>query len=222
MSTSRQLLGQRVIVVGGGGQGKSIATILADMGATVIGFLDDSPDLQGTQVMGLPVLGGHQEILKLNVDGAILAIGSNAVRYRIYERLVSWGVTMVNAIHPTAYIAPSAQIGQGVVVKYFGVVDAAATVGNNVIVGMHTMVAHDAQVGSHAHVSAGSRICGHVCIQEGAFVAVNATIVPATTVGAWSTVGANAVVNKDLAPNVTAVGAPARVIKRHPDGWYLG
>jgi serine acetyltransferase len=36
-------------------------------------------------------------------------------------------------------------------------------------------------------------------------------------VGPFTTVGAGAVVNRDLPPAVTAVGVPARAIKENPD-----
>jgi len=40
-------------------------------------------------------------------------------------------------------------------------------------------------------------------------------------VGEWSIVGAGAAVVKDVPPNVTVVGIPARVMRTRPEGWHL-
>ena len=47
-------------------------------------------------------------------------------------------------------------------------------------------------------------------VQRGATVGANATIVCGVTLGAWSMIGAGAVVTRDVAPNELVVGNPAR------------
>jgi acetyltransferase-like isoleucine patch superfamily enzyme len=44
-------------------------------------------------------------------------------------------------------------------------------------------------------------------------------LIPQAHVGEWSIVGAGAVVTKELPSNITAVGAPAKVIKQRDAGW---
>lgn len=53
-----------------------------------------------------------------------------------------------------------------------------------------------------------------VRICEGAFIGVNAVILPGVTIGRHAIVGANAVVVKDVPDYVTVAGAPARIIGR--------
>lgn len=53
-----------------------------------------------------------------------------------------------------------------------------------------------------------------VKICKGAFVGINATILPGVTIGRHAIVGSNAVVTKDVPDYATVVGAPARIIKR--------
>jgi acetyltransferase-like isoleucine patch superfamily enzyme len=49
------------------------------------------------------------------------------------------------------------------------------------------------------------------CIERGAKIGANATILPGVRVGAGALVGAGAVVTKDVPPGVVVVGNPARI-----------
>lgn len=53
---------------------------------------------------------------------------------------------------------------------------------------------------------------GEVIIKKGAYIGVNAIILPSVTVGFCSIVGAGAVVTKDVPPYAIVGGSPARVI----------
>jgi acetyltransferase-like isoleucine patch superfamily enzyme len=53
-----------------------------------------------------------------------------------------------------------------------------------------------------------------VRIGDGAFLGVNAVVLPGVTIGARAYVGASAVVTKDVPPGAVVAGNPARVIRR--------
>ena len=51
-------------------------------------------------------------------------------------------------------------------------------------------------------------------IRKGASIGANATILPGIEIGEDAMIGAGAVVTRDVAPNTTVVGNPARAIKK--------
>lgn len=53
-----------------------------------------------------------------------------------------------------------------------------------------------------------------VKICEGAFIGVNATILPGVTIGKHAVIGANSVVTKDVPDYATVAGVPAKIIYR--------
>ena len=57
----------------------------------VIGFIDDDPVLHGSEILGLPVLGGSAWLRDHDAVVAV-ALGSTAVRARVVDTLTSWGV----------------------------------------------------------------------------------------------------------------------------------
>jgi acetyltransferase-like isoleucine patch superfamily enzyme len=69
-------------------------------------------------------------------------------------------------------------------------------------------------IGDHAHVAPGVHTGGEVRIGEGTLVGIGATVMPGCSVGSWSVIGAGAVVTADLPGSVTAVGVPARILRR--------
>jgi UDP-GlcNAc:undecaprenyl-phosphate/decaprenyl-phosphate GlcNAc-1-phosphate transferase len=77
----------RVLVVGAGREGRSIARNLRDAGgARVVGFLDDNPSLHRRRVQGVAVLGGLEEIVHaIGATGAqeIVVSIPNAPRHRL-------------------------------------------------------------------------------------------------------------------------------------------
>jgi acetyltransferase-like isoleucine patch superfamily enzyme len=55
---------------------------------------------------------------------------------------------------------------------------------------------------------------GGVHLEEGVYIGTNATILPGVKVGAWSVIGAGAVVTRDVPPHETWVGVPAKRIEK--------
>jgi acetyltransferase-like isoleucine patch superfamily enzyme len=87
-----------------------------------------------------------------------------------------------------------------------------------VIINTAASVDHDGHIGAHAHTGPGCHLAGNVSVGQGTQSGVGVMAIPGVTIGEWSIIGAGAVVTRDIPANVTAVGAPARVIKgREPD-----
>lgn len=58
-----------------------------------------------------------------------------------------------------------------------------------------------------------AQVFGPVVIKRGAWIAINASILPGVTIGENSIVAAGSVVNKDVPPNVIVGGIPAKKIR---------
>jgi serine O-acetyltransferase len=54
----------------------------------------------------------------------------------------------------------------------------------------------------------------HPTVEDGVVIGAGAKVLGNITIGANSKIGANSVVIKDVLPNSTAVGIPARIVKR--------
>lgn len=212
-----------VIGLGAGGHAKGVIEILrAARDYRIIGLLDVQPQLHGTDVLGIRVLGGDEWLSRLYAEGvrhAFVGVGttiSTLPRAKVYEKLLSHGFVAISAIHPSAVISPSARVGQGGTLMAGSVLNAAAWIGDNVIVNTGAIVEHDCRVGDHAHIATGVRLAGGVQVGPGALVGVGACVRPGLSVGSRAVVGAGAVVVQDVPDDVMVAGVPAKVMRERP------
>jgi len=191
----------RTVGLGAGGHAKVVLEILADMnGFDVVGLLDPRTDLRGSEVHGVPVLGGDDLLGRLYDDGvkhAFVGLGSaddTRPRRRLFDLAVSNGYEIVTAVHATALVSPSATAGRGATIMARAVVNAAAVLGEDVIVNTGAIVEHDCRLGSHVHIASGATLASGVIVGDGAHVGAGATVLQGVHIGAGSVVGAGAVV----------------------------
>ena len=207
----------KVLILGAGGHGQVVADILlrmvhAGQDVNPVGYLDDDPALVGRSFLDLLVLGSCDTLSQIDHEAVIVAIGDNAVRRRLFDRLEAQGTQFAVACHPSAVIAPDVRIGPGTMVCAGVIVNTGTTVGSNVILNTGCTVDHHNQVGDHVHLAPGVHLGGAVTISEGSFIGIGSSVIPGRTIGPWSLVGVGSVVTKDIPAHVTAVGVPARVI----------
>lgn len=210
----------KIVVYGASGNGCEVAhTVLAAAAAgqdwELLGFVDDSPRLQGTQAMGLPVWGDGEWLSAHPEVQVALGIGHPRSRYQVAQRLSAQGATLATIIHPQALVVPSAQLGPGCVVFAGAVLSHNCRLGTAVQVSYGAVVHHDAQVGDFSCVMAHATLAGEVTVGTGCFVGIGVSTRQQVAIGDWVLVGVGAVVVKSLPAYCVAVGVPARPVRRY-------
>jgi UDP-perosamine 4-acetyltransferase len=204
-----------IVVVGAGGHAKVCIELLQDMGEEVA-WCVGSDDASGMCV-GVPVLAGDYHLERLRAEGfhrAFVALGANRLRVRLGEAVVALGYELVRAVSPRATVSPSAKIGKGVAVMAGVVINADSVIGDLSIVNTGATVDHDNVIGEGVHIAPQCALAGNVTVSAHAFLGIGTRVVPERSIGAGSILGAGSVVIDNIEPGVTAVGVPARIIKR--------
>jgi len=203
------------LILGSGGHAKVLIDALRLNHVPLLGLTDTDPESQGTTLLGLEVLGDDvivsqyapSEILLVNGLGSIR---SNRLRRQLYERFTAAGYQFARVIHPSAVIASSVSLGEGVQIMAGAVIQAGVRLGDNSILNTGGIVDHDCLVGAHVHLAPGVTISGGVRIEDGAHVGTGATLIQGVRVGEGSLIAAGAVVVRDVPPESTVMGVPAR------------
>lgn len=212
-----------LLIIGAGGFGREVYVIAAEINAArptwdLIGFLDDDPTkLDGFTGYG-PILGSIDDYARFGQPWAVCAIGDSRMRKDIVRRLVPHDPRWATLVHPDTYVAPTARIGEGTIIARDSVVSVDAVLGRHVAVNLLVMVAHDCICEDYVTLSPQVSLGGAVRLEEGAFLGLNATILPQKRMGPWSLLGAGSVATRDVPEGATMVGLPGRILptKRRP------
>jgi sugar O-acyltransferase (sialic acid O-acetyltransferase NeuD family) len=116
-------------------------------------------------------------------------------------------------IHPTAYVSPLAQLGQGVFVGANSVIGPGVRLGDHVFVNRGVTIGHDTQIGSFSRIQPGANLGGLSRIGSAVTIAIGATILERLVIGNGAFVGAGAVVTGDVPDGVLVFGSPAKFKK---------
>lgn len=196
-----------MIVYGASGHGKVIIEILESMGETNIMVWDDA-DIH--TLWQYPVMRPSAD--DPIEDEVVLALGNNATRKRVAERLGNY-VGYAIAVHASANISYRAAIGEGTVAMAGATINADTQVGRHCIINTNAAVDHDCILEDYVHISPNATLSGDVQVGEGTHIGAGAVVIQGIRIGKWCTIGAGAVVIKDIPDHATAVGNPARIIK---------
>ncbi len=207
----------RVLIIGAGGHAQVVADILLAMRAAgenidVAGYLDDTPQRHGLQLLGRPVLGAVGDSDGIDHDGLIIAIGNNAVRRELFLRFQEKGARLIVARHPRATVAPDVTAGPGTMICAGAIVNTGATIGPNVILNTGCTVDHHNRIGAHTHIAPGAHLGGDVAVGEGTLIGIGAVVLPQTAIGNRVVVGGGALVRETVADDTMVAGVPARPI----------
>jgi sugar O-acyltransferase (sialic acid O-acetyltransferase NeuD family) len=205
-----------ILIIGAGGHGQVVADIFrarrsAGLAWTPTAFLDDNPRCCDAVRAGSRVLGATALLTEEPHDAVVVAIGDNCTRAEVFTRLIASGEVLAVAEHPRCIVAEDVPLGAGTMICAGAVINTGSVIGANTIVNTGATVDHHASIGDHAHIAPGVHLGGEVCIGEGVLIGIGAVVLPRVTVGAWSTVGAGAVVTRDVPAQALVVGSPARV-----------
>lgn len=155
---------KKIVVVGAGGHGKSVADLLLlQKEYELVGFLDDAyPEV--LDVWGFPVLGKVSAdtlaSLQENVGYVVVAIGNNELRETILKLIEALGLALPNIVHPNAFVSPRAILGKGCVVMANAVIGSEARLGDGVIINAGAIVDHHAAVDDFGHLGVNASMAG--------------------------------------------------------------
>lgn len=210
-------MSERLLLIGGGGHGRVVLeTLLQRYAPAELGIID--PQLsRGAALLGVPVLGGDDDLPALYALGwrsAVLGVGSiqsSAAREKLAQLARGIGFQFPAVVDEYALVSPSAVLGEGSYVGKRAVVQAGARIGAFCIVNTGSIVEHDCRVGDFAHISTGAILLGGATVGDRSFVGGGSVVRQLETVGAHTVIGAGSVVVAAVADGVTAYGNPCRV-----------
>lgn len=202
---------KKVVIIGAGGHAKVIADIIEKSGDEIVGFLDDNKELGTTVINNYKIIGDLNNrftmaVTKKDVE-FIIAIGDNKKREEISH---SPNLKFYTAIHPSAQIGLDVEIKEGTVVMANVCINSSAKIGKHCIINTGAIIEHDNIIEDFVHISPNVSLGGTVKVGENTHVGIGTTVKNNIEICNNCTIGAGAVVVKNIMEEGTYVGVPAR------------
>lgn len=215
----------RCLVLGGGGHARMLIESLRLSGlAEPSAVLDADCSLWGQEVLGVPVVGGDDQIPALQARGirhfvvGVGVSGAKNLRRRLFELARARGLEPISVVHPAAVVSALATVAPGAQILPMAIVNIGAVIGANAIINSAAVVEHDCEVGAHAHVASGAVLAGGVRVGAEAQIGAGAVVKPGVQIGRRAVVGAGAAVVKDVPTGTVVAGVPAKPLVRGESG----
>lgn len=203
-----------IIIIGAGGFGREVYCWVKDTFSNdqfyLKGFLSNNPrDLDNFDVDATII--GDPDTYKIeDRDRFICAIGDIDVKKRIVTTLKSQGANFFNLIHPTAVVAKSAKIGEGVIICPFALVSSHVELQDFVMMNFYSSCGHDAKVGKYSILSPYATVNGFSILEDEVFLGSHTTVTARKKVGYRSKISANSVAMYDVPEHTLVYGVPGR------------
>ncbi len=216
------MMTQRVFgVYGAGGFAREVMPIARQqLGAGWrIVFVETEPRFK--VVNGVEVWSEDRFFAERSVErGFTVAIADSVVRQAVAERCTSRGALALELRAANATVYDGNEIGAGSILCANAVVTSNSRIGRHFHANLYSYVAHDCVIGDWVTFAPRVSCNGNVHIEDHAYIGTGAVIRPGAAggrplvIGKGAIVGMGAVVTKDVPPDTTVVGNPARPINR--------
>lgn len=209
------MMTKRLILVGGGAFARELINWVedwVDLGKSipVTGFLDDNPDVLKDFVYPVTYMGSIQDYLPQAGDRLLMAVGDPKAKKALFADLKSRGGSFASLIHPSAVVARTARLGEGVVVCPQAFISADAVVGDLCAINGSSSIGHDVKLGDFATLSAHVDLTGWVSVDECVFFGSGARVLPRVKIGPGARIGAGSVVMRSVPAEGVVYAPPAK------------
>lgn len=206
-SPLRFLQKNSLILLGGAGTSNMLLDLIRrSSNVAVAGILDSNLDI-GSNVNGVPVLGGDEllpDLYDLNLRNVVLSFTSLdnlESRRERYHSLKADGFNFPNLIDPTALLEPSVELGEGNIFLSRSYLGSNSKVGNINFFNTGSLVSHDHLALENNHYAPASVLAGKVSVGSNNLFGMSTTIYMNLKIGSSNIIANGVNLFNDLGDN---------------------
>jgi acetyltransferase EpsM len=208
------MLGDLIIIGGGGHASVVVEAALSDRrGWRILGFVAPNAESELAGRLDVPYLGDDTTLQDYATASAVLGFGAlppSDARTLALNRLGAMVARWATIVHGSAWVSPTATLGEGTVVMAGAVVQTGARVGAHVIVNSGAVVEHDVSLADHVQVAPGAVIGGGTSVGSGVYIGLGASVRDHVEIGAGAIIGMGSCVVKNVSAGSIVMGDRAR------------
>jgi sugar O-acyltransferase (sialic acid O-acetyltransferase NeuD family) len=211
-NTSAVTIPNHLLIINASGFGRAVASLArSDLAFgkawDVKGFLDSRNNLNNPS--DLPIIDDPLNYQVQPGDIFLCALGKPSIKREYSQALIAQGANFI-------ILRPDLTEGERVELGLGGIYERKVSLGPDVKVGFMvtilstTIVGYDVQIGDYCQIGSFVFIGGGVRIGSDVVIHPHATILPGISIGDGAVIGAGSVVIRDVEPNITVMGNPAK------------
>lgn len=128
----------------------------------------------------------------------VISIGSPKIKEKIVNKLSKFSnVHFATLIDPSVLYSDQIKIGEGSIICAGTIITVNIEIGKHVIINLDCTIGHDAIIEDYATILPSVNLSGNTVTKK------------------YTTIGTGTVVIRDIENSVTAIGNPARIVKRN-------
>lgn len=179
-----------------------------------IGFIDDTPEKQGTTAHGHTVY--SREALKQFPNALVLAAPGGPASFRERKRIISElqlaDERFATVIHPSAVVSEMAVVGKNVLLMAGVVLTSNCKIGDHICILPNTVIHHDSSVGDYTLIGSNVTVAGNTSVANNCYIGSGTSIINGISIGENTLVGMGSNVIRSVEANSKIVGNPARML----------
>lgn len=204
---------RNVVILGSGGCGSEVTFYIEDYNLksnsnekiNILGYLDYAEQAKGffeKYNYKAPLLGDIDSYMPNENEEVLIAIANNKVRAQMIKALNEKGAKIGSFIHHTSIIPEGADLGIGIIVYPFCIIEKYAKIGNYNLLTTSSFISHDCVIGDNNFFSTAG-IAGNVKIGNNNYFGIRSTVIPGVTIGSNNVIQAGMVLDKDVKDDTT-------------------
>lgn len=210
---------KKLIIIGAGDFGREVSWVVERINVIapewdLLGFVDNAPEKQGAIIDGYPVMGPVSALSeRAEETWVVCSIGTGKTRKRVMEEVLrNPKLRPATLIDPAAIVGRNVRVGEGSVVCAGTVLAISSRLEAHAIVNLNCTIGHDTVLEPFCTVHPGANLSGKVHVGACTDIGTGTKIIQGLTVCPGCTLGAGAVVVRDITEPGTYVGLPAKRI----------
>jgi sugar O-acyltransferase, sialic acid O-acetyltransferase neuD family len=210
---------KKIVIIGAGAFSREVLWLIQEINENkkeweVLGFLDDNLENIEKKIHNKPVLGKIEDLKKISKDVySVITIANGDIREKIINQYSDR--KFATLIHPNVKIDSSNSIGEGTIICSGNIITVDISIGKHVIINLSCTIGHDAIISDYVTIFPGVNISGGVHIGKNSSIGTGTAILQYLEVGKNVTLGSLSNVIRNIPDYCTAVGNPAKVIKKY-------
>ncbi|HKJ73376.1 MAG TPA: hypothetical protein VKA19_04605 [Alphaproteobacteria bacterium] len=149
----------------------------------------------------------------------LICVGDPHIRWKIQSELRPRCAGLHTLVHRSAFVAETAELGEGVIAAPFAFVGAFADVGDNSLLNVRATAGHDVTIGPSSVLSPHANMSGFAVCGTAGFLGAGAILDPSARLGHFSKLASGSVLKTTAGDGFLLHGNPAqgRRMYRVPD-----